>query len=249
MLILAASVLLALCAADVVVQPAALAPAPYADWAHKHWCVSAPKWCRTLFDVPSATSWLGSLCRVWLSNDQSTQQNVSDYVTSYLSRNIVRNGCRSLALRTRACACDCELCAWQTVGGLDIDSGWSTGYNNFIVDTNKFPNMTQLVTSMHGLGVVSVCGVSEDSALCVTHSSRFTLAADVSASSCGPRAWWIPTAPISKPQWYVAVACCLATTVELTLRAWCRSEQQLPCAERLERVQHVEVVAWQRWSP
>jgi len=31
---------------------------------------------------------------------------------------------------------------------LNIDSGWSTGYNNFIIDTNKFPNLKQFVSDM-----------------------------------------------------------------------------------------------------
>ena len=31
------------------------------------------------------------------------------------------------------------------VGAVDIDSGWSTGYNNFIFNTNKYPNATEMV--------------------------------------------------------------------------------------------------------
>lgn len=32
------------------------------------------------------------------------------------------------------------------VGAVDIDSGWSTGYNNFIFDTKKYPNATEMVS-------------------------------------------------------------------------------------------------------
>ena len=28
---------------------------------------------------------------------------------------------------------------------MDIDSGWSTGYNNFIFNTDKYPNATEMV--------------------------------------------------------------------------------------------------------
>ena len=35
------------------------------------------------------------------------------------------------------------------VGAIDIDSAWSTGFNNFIVDTQKFPDMEGLVRQMH----------------------------------------------------------------------------------------------------
>jgi hypothetical protein len=39
------------------------------------------------------------------------------------------------------------------VGGIDIDSKWSTGVNNFIFDTTHFPNATLLIEQMHQLGV------------------------------------------------------------------------------------------------
>lgn len=65
---------------------------------------------------------------VWLDNSRSNQAACTAYVADYFAHNI-------------------------TVGGLDIDSGWSTGYNNFIIDTGKFANMTQLVNQMHAQGV------------------------------------------------------------------------------------------------
>jgi alpha-glucosidase (family GH31 glycosyl hydrolase) len=36
-----------------------------------------------------------------------------------------------------------------TVGAINIDSGWSTGFNNFDIDTNKFPDLRSLVSQMH----------------------------------------------------------------------------------------------------
>jgi alpha-glucosidase (family GH31 glycosyl hydrolase) len=38
---------------------------------------------------------------------------------------------------------------FQSVGAVEIDSGWSTGYNNFIVDKSKFPDMPSLVQEAH----------------------------------------------------------------------------------------------------
>ena len=32
------------------------------------------------------------------------------------------------------------------VGAVDIDSGWSTGFNNFIFDTKKYPNASSMVS-------------------------------------------------------------------------------------------------------
>lgn len=65
---------------------------------------------------------------VWLDSSQSNQANVSAYIADYAAHNI-------------------------TVGGLDIDSEWSTGNNNFIVDTSKFPDMAGLVANMHNQGI------------------------------------------------------------------------------------------------
>lgn len=38
-----------------------------------------------------------------------------------------------------------SLCHHQ-VGAVDIDSGWSTGFNNFIFDTRKYPNASSMVS-------------------------------------------------------------------------------------------------------
>jgi len=39
------------------------------------------------------------------------------------------------------------------VGGVNIDSVWSTCINTFIVDRKKFPHMEQLVKDFHNKGV------------------------------------------------------------------------------------------------
>jgi hypothetical protein len=64
---------------------------------------------------------------VWLSSGH-TQANELDLVTEYLAYDI-------------------------PIGGLDIDSEWSSGVNNFIFDTARFPNATLLIEQMHQLGV------------------------------------------------------------------------------------------------
>jgi alpha-glucosidase (family GH31 glycosyl hydrolase) len=38
------------------------------------------------------------------------------------------------------------------VGALNVDSGWSTGYNNFVFDTNLFPDPKGLIDFVHGNG-------------------------------------------------------------------------------------------------
>jgi alpha-glucosidase (family GH31 glycosyl hydrolase) len=40
------------------------------------------------------------------------------------------------------------------VGGYNIDSEWATEFNNFVVDTNKFPDFNSLVSSMHDKNVM-----------------------------------------------------------------------------------------------
>ncbi len=40
-----------------------------------------------------------------------------------------------------------------TVGGLNIDSNWATGFNSFVWDTKKFPDAGAMVSEAHALGV------------------------------------------------------------------------------------------------
>uniref|UniRef100_A0A6B2L112 DUF5110 domain-containing protein n=1 Tax=Arcella intermedia TaxID=1963864 RepID=A0A6B2L112_9EUKA len=65
---------------------------------------------------------------VWLHTSISTQTNTLSMVHDYLARNI-------------------------KVGAVDIDSQWSTGFNNFIFDTKKFPNATALVSYLHSINI------------------------------------------------------------------------------------------------
>ena len=58
---------------------------------------------------------------VWLNRWDQNQQTMTDMVKGYKDRNI-------------------------TVGAINIDSGWSTGFNNFDVDTKKFPDLKTLVS-------------------------------------------------------------------------------------------------------
>ena len=72
--------------------------------------------------------------QVWLSSGH-TQSQVQSLVTDYL--------------------------AWSIpVGGVDIDSDWSSGVNNFLFDTSKFPNATQLIANLHALGVRTILWVT-----------------------------------------------------------------------------------------
>jgi alpha-glucosidase (family GH31 glycosyl hydrolase) len=65
---------------------------------------------------------------VWLAPRESNQTSNLALVHDYIAHNII-------------------------VGGLNIDSEWSTGDSNFIWDTNKFPNSTEMVSEVHALGV------------------------------------------------------------------------------------------------
>jgi hypothetical protein len=61
---------------------------------------------------------------VWLSNDRASQASMTQYAQEYLDHGI-------------------------KVGAVDIDSGWSTGFNNFIFDAEKYPNATAMVDFFH----------------------------------------------------------------------------------------------------
>jgi alpha-glucosidase (family GH31 glycosyl hydrolase) len=39
------------------------------------------------------------------------------------------------------------------VGGLEIDSLWSTGVNNFLWDTTKYPDAKGMINTLHQQGV------------------------------------------------------------------------------------------------
>jgi alpha-glucosidase (family GH31 glycosyl hydrolase) len=65
---------------------------------------------------------------VWLASRDSNQTSCLKLVSDYIAHNI-------------------------TVGGTNIDSQWATGDNNFIWDTRKFANATEMVSSFHKSGV------------------------------------------------------------------------------------------------
>ena len=62
--------------------------------------------------------------QVWLSAG-SSQSQMRNMLDGYKSRNI-------------------------TVGALEIDSGWSTGFNNFVVDKTQFPAFQDWLDELHG---------------------------------------------------------------------------------------------------
>lgn len=61
---------------------------------------------------------------VWLKNSDGNQANETAFIQGYKDNNI-------------------------PVGALNIDSTWATQFNNFIVDTQKFPDFKGLVSDMH----------------------------------------------------------------------------------------------------
>lgn len=65
---------------------------------------------------------------VWLKNDLGNQANETALIQGYKDISV-------------------------PVGALNIDSTWATQYNNFIVDTNKFPDFKGLVDDLHSQGI------------------------------------------------------------------------------------------------
>ena len=65
---------------------------------------------------------------VWLSSQEEDRGRELALVEGYLDRNV-------------------------PVGGVEIDSLWSTGVNNFLWDTQKFANASAMVARFHELGV------------------------------------------------------------------------------------------------
>ena len=64
----------------------------------------------------------------WAWEDESTQQSVLDLAEGYVSRGI-------------------------PLGAVIIDSPWETGYNTFDPDPERFPDMTDLIGSLHSRGI------------------------------------------------------------------------------------------------
>jgi alpha-glucosidase (family GH31 glycosyl hydrolase) len=61
---------------------------------------------------------------VWLKNGDGNQANETSFIQGYKDNNI-------------------------PVGALNIDSTWATQFNNFVVDTNKFPDFKGMIADFH----------------------------------------------------------------------------------------------------
>lgn len=88
------------------------------------------------------------MCRVWLSNDRASQASMTDYALEYLDHGIKVSFpiCYfPLLFGYQACLSYKVALFLTQVGAVDIDSGWSTGFNNFIFDIKKYPNATEMV--------------------------------------------------------------------------------------------------------
>lgn len=59
------------------------------------------------------------------------------------------------------------------MGAVDVDSGWSTGFNNFIVDSTKYPDPKDMVAQFHALNVRVIFWVTS---MVDTDSSNFEVA-------------------------------------------------------------------------
>lgn len=46
------------------------------------------------------------------------------------------------------------------VGAVNIDSAWTTGFNNFLWDSKKFPNAKQMIANFHSKNVKVVAWVT-----------------------------------------------------------------------------------------
>lgn len=85
---------------------------------------------------------------VWLSSGDANQQSEEEFVMNFLNRDI-------------------------RVGAVDIDSTWSTGINNFIWNTDKYPNASAMIDFFHQRGVRVICWVTS---VIDTDSSNFQYA-------------------------------------------------------------------------
>ena len=106
--------------------------------------------------------------RVWLSNDRANQSSMMEYATEYLDHGVQVSWVYLYRWYCRFCSaiwafyCHQYFTHWlnstslwrpillilysfSKVGAVDIDSGWSTGFNNFIFDTDKYPNASAMV--------------------------------------------------------------------------------------------------------
>lgn len=76
-----------------------------------------------------------SEAQVWLHNGESTQQNVLSLVEGYKNNSI-------------------------PIGAVNIDSMWATEFNNFVVDTKKFPDLQGLIKELHDQNIKVILWVT-----------------------------------------------------------------------------------------
>jgi len=69
------------------------------------------------------------------------------------------------------------------VGAVDVDSDWSTGFNNFVFDTTKYPDAKAMVDQFHALNVRVLFWVTS---MVDTDSSNYQV------SSCACCRCWSP---------------------------------------------------------
>jgi alpha-glucosidase (family GH31 glycosyl hydrolase) len=60
----------------------------------------------------------------WLKNSDGNQENVTNFVNGWEANKI-------------------------PLGAINIDSTWATQFNNFEVDTNRFPDFAGLISDLH----------------------------------------------------------------------------------------------------
>ena len=65
---------------------------------------------------------------IWLHNSEANQQNITTLANEYLSRGI-------------------------PVGAVNLDSTWETQFNNFVLNTEKYPDAKAMVDSFHAMNV------------------------------------------------------------------------------------------------
>ncbi len=87
---------------------------------------------------------------VWLSSDRANQSSMLAYAQEYLDHNI-------------------------SVGAVDIDSAWSTGFNNFIINTEKYPDAGAMISQFHGMGMKVIFWMTS---MIDTDSSNYQTAID-----------------------------------------------------------------------
>jgi alpha-glucosidase (family GH31 glycosyl hydrolase) len=72
---------------------------------------------------------------VWQNGKEQNQANLENMVKEYLKRDI-------------------------PVGAVNVDSAWTTGFNNFIWNNSKFPNPKGMISSFHQQNIKVIAWVT-----------------------------------------------------------------------------------------